>query len=296
MILVRVLLLGSALALALAAPAHAIEQTRASRLDGRIRTVPYEANNIVVLKTTMGNVLMVRFAPDENIVRVAEPDSARLKPSIFKNFLFLKPERLKGDPADFVLPPQTIIVLTDKGGHTRNYQFDFEAQKAGGDPDVTVDMTYPHDAWLKRQAALRAARRRAEAAAARDALRRETEFPSSTGGYDGSRNYRYVDRGDQNLAPRWAWDNGSTTYLYFPAMQRVPALFRGPCGEHEATADFSVHGDMVILPGMAPIWCLRNGHSALEIYDLAYTPQGATPATGTISPDVQRVLKQSDAR
>jgi type IV secretion system protein VirB9 len=286
------LLAATALSLALAAPAYALEQTHASPRDARVRSVAYEPNNIAVLKTTMGNVLTIKFAPDETIVRVAVPDSARLKDNLYKNFLFLKPERLKDDPANYVLPSQTIVVLTDKGGTTRNYQYEFEAQAAGGDPDTMVDMTYPHDTWVKRQAALRAARERRERQRTRELLQQEANPSAYTGG-NGDRNYRYIAQGDRNLAPIWAWDNGFSTYFVFPAMQRIPSIYRIDPSGKEATSDYSVHGDTVMLPGTAPEWRLRDGQTVLDVWNLGYSPYGMSPQTGTASPRVRRVLRTS---
>lgn len=112
--------------------------------------------------------------------------------------------------------------------------------------------------------------------------------------YDGTRNYRYVARGDRTLTPHWVWDNGYSTAFVFPGMQRIPSLYRIDPDGKEATADFSVHGDTVIAPGTAPEWRLRDGRTVLEIYDLAYNPIGGTPGTHTVSPYVRRVLRTSD--
>jgi len=43
--------------------------------------------------------------------------------------------------------------------------------------------------------------------------------------------------------------------------------------------------------GTAHEWRLRDGNTVIEVWDLAYNPVGSTPATGTASPLVQRVLK-----
>lgn len=299
-----IVLAGAALLLALTAllspsKGWALEKTRASTEDARVRTVIYQPGNVVPLKSPMGLSLMVVFAPDEHLVKVAVSDEARLSTDVIKdrnsrlaNFLFLKAHPVKGDPPGYVLPPEPLQVVTQRGdGALRSYQFEFEAQPSGGDPDYTVRFAYPHDAWERRQRALRAARARRERAETEALLHHETDFSGSTGGFAGVRNYAYEARGDAVLAPRWVWDTGANTYFDFPALQHIPAVFRGRCGEHEATADFSVHADMVIATGTEPVWCLRGDRSAIEIYNLAWSPQGGTPATGTISPFVQRTLK-----
>jgi type IV secretion system protein VirB9 len=290
----RTLTAALALSVAFSAPAVALEPTHADRLDGRILEVPYEADNVVPLKTTMGTGMMVRFAPDENIVQVADSDTQRLIAKIYHDYMFLKPIRIKGDPPNYVLPRMPIFVLTEKHGEIRHYQFEFDAQAAGGDPNYTVLMTYPHDAYLKRRAEERAREKRAEQAETQALLNEETEFQrGEVNPYDGTRNYRYVARGDRALAPSWVWDNGHSTVLIYSGMQRMPALFKIDPDGKEATADFTVHGDAIIAPGTAPEWRLRDGHTVLEIYDLSYNPVGATPDTGTVSPQVQRALRDA---
>ena len=275
------------LAPALGMPALALEYPKAGRLDGRIRYVPYEPGNVVDIWTAPGAVMVVQFSSAERVVNVAASDSAYLKAQPSGNYLFFKPMA--------VLSPQPIVVLTRTGdGKLRRYDFEVEtkASKLGADDDVdyTVVFTYPHEAYLKRLAARRAARARAEKEAAAERLKETTAEMQNP--YDGARNYRYVARGDRALAPAWVWDNGYSTAFTFPQMQRIPALFRiNPDGK-EATADYSVHGSTVIAPGTAPEWVLRDGQTVLDVYDLAYNPIGATPGTHTISPSVVRTLRE----
>ena len=278
----------------LSLPAHAVEQPRAGRLDGRIRFVPYEPGNVVDIWTAPGAVMVIQFSKHETVANVAASDSHTLKAQPSGNFLFLKPMG--------TLPPQPVVVLTrTESGALRRYDFEFETRKSdlgpGANVDYTVVFTYPHEAYLRRLAAERAERARQERAETAALLRQQTDFAETSDPYDGTRNYRYVARGDRALAPRWVWDNGTSTAFVFPAMQRIPSLYRIDPDGKEATADYSVHGDTVIAPGTAPEWRLRDGRTVLEVYDLAYSPIGLTPGTHTVSPHVQRVLRTSlDAR
>lgn len=295
----RSIVLGAAIAIALAAPAHAKMPVRLVSVphDDRLVFNNYSPNKIYPLKTEMGDTLMIVFGKDEHIVKVAVSDSARIGRDVIKEsgnrlgpILFLKPHPIKGDPLGYVLRQQPIQVVTQKGDELRRYQFVMEAQPIGGDPDYSVTFRYPHDAYEAHLAAERAAERRREAAETQMLLKRETQFPNSSGGFSGAYNYHYVGRGDTALQPKWIADNGYSTYFYFPAMQHIPSIFRGTCGtKGEATADYSTHGDMVIVPGTSPVWCLRDQHSAAEDHNLAWSPTGATPNTQTISPFVERV-------
>jgi type IV secretion system protein VirB9 len=246
----------------------------------------------------MGTALMVTFSSEEHIVKVAVSDSARLMTDVVKdgndrlaNYLFLKPIALKEDPPGYVLPPQPFMVITEKKGALRHYQFLFQAQPAGGEADTAVFFRYAEESEPQSRSDTRERERRAEAVQTRGLLRRETNLVSPTpNGFDGSRNYHYAARGDAQLAPAWVWDTGYVTYFNWPGMQRIPSVFRGACGPGEATAESSTHNDIVIAPGTAAVWCLRDQHSAVEIYNLGYTTFGATPNTGTISPSVERTV------
>jgi type IV secretion system protein VirB9 len=281
-------LLGAALLLAaVSVPAIALETPKAGNLDSRIRYVPYEPGNVVDVWTAPGAVMVVEFAADERVVNVAASDSAYLKAQPSGNYLFFKPMAL--------LSPQPVVVLTrTEDGKLRRYDFEFETRQsklgAEADVDYTVVFTYPHDAYLKRLAASRAARALARKEAAEARLRTTTEEMENP--YAGARNYRYVARGDRAIAPEAVWDNGYSTAFTFPGMQRIPSLFRIDPDGKQATADYSVHGSTVIAPDTAAEWLLRDGHTVLAVYDLSYNPIGATPGTHTISASVVRVLRE----
>jgi type IV secretion system protein VirB9 len=173
------------------------------------------------------------------------------------------------------------------------------------DAMMAVVFKYPAEEATKRAALGRQReieRQRREAAML---LKQQTSWPYGNQ-FDGSWNFRYVAHGNLAVPPRQVRDNGYQTVFLFPQMQRVPALFRLQPGalrcnrEHddhnEGTENPSVHrsgsdGDTIIAQGTAQGWCLRDGNTVLELLNFAYSPAGATPATGTVSPYVKRVLK-----
>jgi len=281
-----------------ASPALALDRTSPSPRDQNVRYVAYDPDNVVPLRGTMGTSLMVTFSPEEHIVKVAVSDSARLWTDVIKdangqlaNYLFLKPTVLKDDPAGYVLAPQPLMVVTERSGTLRHYQFLFQAQPAGEAPDYAVFFRYPTDVTEKRQANTRDRDKQIETLEVKRRLKSETNLVSPTPNtYDGSRNYRYAARGDGRLAPAWVWDNGYQTYFNYPQMQRIPSIFRGACGPSEATSESSTNGDVVRAPGTAQVWCLRDQASAVEIYNLGWSVFGSTPNTGTISPYVERTV------
>lgn len=174
---------------------------------------------------------------------------------------------------------------------------------AGADVMYAVQFTDRSAEAAKRRAAAQVRYAAAQHKQAQDLLKQQTTWPYGNP-YDGTWNFKYAAHGNL-IPPSGIRDNGYQTVFQFPYMQRVPALFRGRVGawcnrEHddhnESTETPSVHkstadGDTIIASGTAPVWCLRDGSNVLEVLNLGFDQQGKTPGTGTVSPNVQRVLK-----
>ena len=307
----------TAIAVAVASPALALEKPVPGKEDARVRYVDYDPANVVDLWTTPGAILTIEFAADETIAGVAVSDSHVLHSDKRENFLILKPEGC--------LIPEPIVVLTNlPNGKLRRYTMQIETtpQVCGeqkpvitasaattGDPppgnlryispdalgpeadvDYSVVYRYPGDEAEKRRTAARAAAEKWKKEQANRILQASTTFDTKDP-YSGDRNLRYMWRGDAGLMPRWVWDNGYSTAFVFPAQQRLPSLYYVAPDGKESTATYSVHGDTIIATGTAHEWRLRDGNTVIEVWDLTYNPVGSTPGTGTVSPLVQRLLK-----
>ena len=124
----------TALSVALATPALAIEEPQAGKHDSRIRYVDYDPANIVDIWTTPGAIMTLEFAADETIAGVAVSDSDRLKVDKRKNFLILKPR--------LCLQPEPIVVLTNlPDGSLRRYSFQIETHPEVCEPPAARPST-----------------------------------------------------------------------------------------------------------------------------------------------------------
>ncbi len=282
-------------ATAMASRALADQVPARGRYDTRMRDVAYNADQVVRLSTIVGATMVVSFAPDETVTSVAETDSLHLAAVPKGNYLFLKPSA--------PLKLQPIIVLTQRqDGTLRRYVFEIETVMAPNAADGTngvfysVQFTYPAD-----EAKAAAARAAAEAKKIEllneEALARASQQATDsifnagrTNPLDGPRNYKYVAQGDRNLAPLAVWDNGYSTVLQFSGNTRLPVVFViNPDGK-EATASYSVHGDIIEVDQTARELRLRDGNTVLNIYNLGFNSVGGNPGTGTASPQVTRVV------
>lgn len=271
--------------------AHAAQVPASDRYDTRMRLVTYNRGEVVHLSTIVAATMVISFGSNETVTAVAETDTMHLAAVPKGNFLFLKTS------APLVLQP--IVVLTQlPGGHLRRYVFEIktvnDTSTADGTTDVyySVQFTYPAEeaAAARARAAAEAARTAQLNMKARARAANEIMASERTNPYVGPRNYRYVAQGNRSLAPVSIWDNGYSTVLTFPGNTAIPSLFIiNPDGK-EATATYSVHGNSVEIGQTAREIRLRYGGTVLNIYNLGYNTVGNNPGTGTVSPNVTRVI------
>ena len=276
----------------LSAPCHADQLPKRDQYDSRMRYVPYNEGQVVHLSTLVGATLVVGFSDKETVSAVAETDTVHLASVPKGNYLFFKPGA--------ALSLQPVVVLTTlPDGKSRRYVFEIQTvtapSMANGSAGVyySVQFTYPEE-MQKADAAKEAVAVQARLAAAATAeqaraqylLQKPTLDPS-----DARNNWRYVARGDHSLTPIAVFDNGYSTVFRFPQNERIPAIFVVNPDGKEATAPYSVSGGYAQVGLTAKKFRLRDGGTVLDVYNLGYTTMGINPASGTVSADVQRVVK-----
>jgi type IV secretion system protein VirB9 len=272
--------------------AFANEMPQHGELDSRMRYVAYNPGQVVHLSTEIGATLVVGFSDKETVDAVAETDTVHLSAMPKGNYLFFRPT------AALTLQPVVVLTTLPDGRH-RRYVFEIETvttpSMANGSSGVyySVQFTYPLDIAAE-DAAQVAVAEKARQDAAKAAEQARTQALLNKPENDpalADRNWRYVARGDRSLTPIAVFDNGYSTVFRFPENERIPAIFViNPDGK-EATAPFSVSGGYAQVGLTAREFRLRDGNTVLEVFNLAYDTMGKNPATGTVSPDVQRQVK-----
>ncbi len=285
-------------AVTLSPPARAEQEPVPSRQDSRMRYIAYDPNQVVHLSTAVGATLVVGFDQKETVTAVAVTDSKDLKAMPKGSYLFFKSQT--------VLPVQPVIVLTSlEGGQTRRYVFEITtldgSTLTADTPGIyySVQFTYPNEAAARRRAAaaVQAAADRA-AAQAREAqlqlaLAHAQMEQRARDPFSGDRNWHYIAQGDRSILPLEVFDNGFSTVFRFPGNVRIPSVFVIDPDGKEATANYSVKGDLVQVDAVARGWRLRDGQTVLCIWNRAFNAVGQNPETGTTSPNVQRVVKDA---
>jgi type IV secretion system protein VirB9 len=244
----------------------------ALRPDPRIRVVPYRADAVYRLRGYAGYQIDITFAPGEHFTGIGVGDAKGVRFAADGNHLFLKPRAAR--------VATNLTVLTNR----RTYLFDYRSGSRPPDPSG-ADVLYA----LRFEYAVKAATARAR-------IRRAVASDLAAARHTRPRNYDYGYCGDPSLKPMAAWDDGVQTTLVFGAQRELPAVFARNADGSESLVNFAVRGDQVVVQRVVRRLILRRGKLSGCIVDLAFTGGGERLSSGTIAPDVERVVRQADRR
>ncbi|WP_420137921.1 TrbG/VirB9 family P-type conjugative transfer protein [Sphingomonas sp.] len=185
--------------------------------DPRLQTVVYDPGQIVQLHGVPGYQLTVELSTDEQIQNVALGDSNAWQVSVNKagDHLFLKPTQ------GGVATNMTVIT------NVRVYNFDLvPVAEAGPDVAYTVQFKYPAAPSVSLSGNIGASA--------------ETHPVS-----------RYKLAGDRTLRPSEISDDGTRTYVRWPADRAIPATFQIDDDGTEKLVNGTMRGDRFVTDGIA---------------------------------------------
>ena len=248
----------------LTAPALALELPKPSRADHRVRYATYNPANVIQLDAVIGVATLIVLEEGETYSYHVFGDSAAYAFTYKDNNLFFKPIAQQANT--------NLIVVTNR----RSYAF-------------RLSYSDTHDARALYKLVIRypdSAAKQAQAAREESAIR--TAFAQSGTPI----NWRsYTQSGDRTLAPVHAWDDGRQTWLQFPRQADIPAVYRVTPEGREVITNFHMADDRtMVLHRTAARWHLRLGNEVLAIYNEDYGKTEAPSHTGTVSPNVVRVV------
>ncbi|MBA8877389.1 P-type conjugative transfer protein VirB9 [Phyllobacterium myrsinacearum] len=222
--------------------AHAELAPRRGAADARVRTVIYSPNNVVAVDATYGVSTMIVLGDAEKIETVAVGDSVswKIEPNKKGNIIFLKPVEQKA--------ATNMNIVSDKHVYTFVLRAHPDSQS---DQTYMVKFRYPDveaDARLLAQA------------------QQLVSEPNHTNFRRQDANADYHFRGDRELKPVEAFDDGIKTWFRFQG--DVPAVFIVEEGKREILANYRREGDYIIVDKIARQWMLRHGDSATCLFNL----------------------------
>jgi len=242
--------------LALSREAHAERLPKTGPQDPRIRSVVYNARDVVRVDGTYGYHTVVELAEDERIESLVIGDSLAWEATrnAEGNRIFLKP--LEDDAST------NLTVLTDR----RTYSFALSASRSTSKDRMTwrLRFEYPEDATAERQLEIQ-----------RAALERTSTVNPEAPTNPGRWNFEYQYAGSERLLPNQVFDDGQFTYLRFDEGAELPAIFIVDAERNETLVNTRVAGAYVIVHRIAKQLTLRLGSVHTCIFNEAYSPGDA---------------------
>lgn len=264
----RGLAAGVATALCLGPTAGAEVLPDRGRLDERIRTAVYSADEVYRLYGYVGFHLDLEFEADETFAALSGGDLDGLTYSAHANVLTLKPR--------VAATEMNLAVTTNKRRYYLEYSVSARRPNSTMEPVMyAVRFSYPKPP-VSGDGLTEEERLKLELAKAHDARPRNTD---------------YWFCGDKTVKPTAASDDGVQTRLSFAARSELPVLFVRNDDGSESLLNFSIDQGDVLIHRVAARFIVRRGGLAGCIVNKGFVGSGERLKSGTIAPDVMRERK-----
>lgn len=211
--------------------------------DARIRYVTFNNDAVVTVPAGLGVSTMIQLGAGEVIETISAGDtiSWSIVPKKGSGMLFVKPLREHAETNVNVVTNRRVYSLLLKGSNEAELKAAFQVRFKYADEDVNARMLSE-----------------AEENARNPLLK----------GLDPSRlNYDYAFRGDSELKPRVAFDDGEHMFLEFTG--DIPAIFVVEDGKLESLVNLRTEGKYVIVDKVSSQYTLRAGKRTLCLYNRA---------------------------
>ena len=262
----------------------ALEIPRSCGADPHIQCATYSPDQAYRVATMPGRVVMIQFEPGEHILKDGGGigDARAWHVSVNDSGALLKPGALQ--------PETNLVLVTNR----RTYSLSLVDVSRSQPATWILRFDYPD---TKAKAAAEQLRRREAVSAALAGREDSPAVPAGAGAPGGSAsatttsfapaaNMQYMMHGDRALAPTALWDDGRFTYFKYATARDLPTIFTKLPDGSEATANFHMEGDTVVVHEVSSAFVIRYGQSVLGIRNDGYSPDGhynrsASSLTGT---------------
>jgi type IV secretion system protein VirB9 len=238
-------------------------------LDSRVRTVPYQSDQVYRLQTYVGYETELVFEEGEVFAGKGGGDLPGLTVDVHENHVLLKPSAVNSGA--------NLVIFTNR----RVYRFDYAVFAKRPDPSVDLVMyavrfLYPPPP-PKPPGALTPAQ--------------QVELDLARAAANRPRNIDYWFCGDSTIKPVAASDDGVHTRVKFDARAELPAIFVRNDDGSESLLNFSMDAGDVVIHRVARRFILRRGKITGCIINKGFAGSGERLSTGTVSTHVERDTK-----
>lgn len=230
-----------------------------SAADNRIRTLSYDANQIVRILGKAGIQSTIEFGSDERIENVAVGDSSawQITPNRRASLLFVKP---------LVARSRTnMTVVTDR----RTYMFDLVAGEKSAAPVYALKFSYPHEKMAE------APGKGAQPVVAASA---PTQAPAITTA--DKLHFDWSSKGYGKLLPSRIFDDGSSLYMSWNRDTPLPAILTQSEDRKEGPVNYRMSGDYIVISPVPSNLVLRYGKKVATLWPnhtIVPAPHAALP-------------------
>jgi len=250
--------------------------------DPRVRVVNYNPRDVVRITTYYGVSTDIEFGDDEEIVDFKPGDPKAWDIQTMPRHLFARPIEHEADT--------NLTVITDK----RVYRFFLEVLplplndvKTARNSNLIYGLSFKYpDLDAARAAELK---QKAENERHARALKEKLLAGNSS-----VANTDYWVAGSEEISPTAVTDDGRFIHLTFGNNRDIPGIYTVSQDGKESLVNGSVKGNTVTLQRMARKLVLRKGDLAVCVVNKSFNFDGMDNTTGTVSPDVERVIKEGD--
>jgi type IV secretion system protein VirB9 len=238
--------------------------------DSRIRTLAYNADQIVRIMGKPGIQSTIQFAPDERIENVAVGDSSawQITPNHRASMLFVKP---------LVARSRTnMTVVTDQ----RTYMFDLVAEGKSAAAVYALKFSYPNERTVEQPAKLAPP---LFAAA-------QQQGPAATMTAD-KLHFDWKSKGAGKLVPARVFDDGSSLYLVWGKDTPLPAILTVSEDRKEGPVNYRMSGEYIVINPVPANLVLRYGKK----YALLWTSHRIGPPARPLGSAVEGRLAATSA-
>lgn len=245
----------------------------ASASDLRIRTLRYDAEQIVRVSGRPGIQSTIEFGPDERIENIAVGDSAawQVTPNRRASVIFLKPLVASSR--------SNMTVVTDR----RTYMFDLVTSPRGAPPLYALKFSYA-EGEIRTADTQPLPEKPSTVAVAPVAVApvRPDQF-----------NFAWTSKGAANLLPDRVFDDGSALYLAWRPNVPLPAIMTLSEDRKEETLNYRVDGAYIVISPVPSNIVLRYATKQASVWPAVpvRARAGSYPASpAPLTPQASRVI------
>lgn len=210
-----------------------------SFMDSRVQTAIYTPDNVFRVQTVVGRASLIQFPPNETVNEASgliisgDPGAWELGANLAGNMVAIK-------PITELEPDTNLIINTNR--HT--YLIELKLVKDKAQMTYALRFTYPEPIGVKKMVA---------------------ERDLNPNPCSGAMNRAYQRRGDKELSPYEAWDNGTFTCFRFPANVPRPVVYQVLPDGTETLVNTRNVQNIIVVHGVGTLFRFRLNMLVLEV-------------------------------